>query len=132
MITKESHKIAERIKSAKLYTKEGPKISKGKNLAYKTRNIIPELNSTSGYCIEISDLHCEHRPRNQIKLSTGISSYQCSFFPQEKHCERPVIVFPLLKRRITTLTKLPKIKPKTHANTEKIILILYAKNNPYV
>lgn len=54
-------------------------------------NKMPVNTSTAGYWIEILLLHEEHRPFKKRKLKTGMSSYQTSVFPHEKHFDLPLM-----------------------------------------
>ena len=88
----------------------------------------PVANSTKGYWREILDLQFEHFPFKKRKLTRGIFSYQAIFLPHEKHPDRPdTKLRPVLKRKITTLRKLPTIAPKENKKTitKKSWFIIY-------
>lgn len=59
------------------------------NLRKKRRNKIPVVNSTSGYCHEITLLHFRHLPRKIKKLNIGIKSRADIGSSQVLHFDRP-------------------------------------------
>jgi len=67
-----------------------------------------------GYCQDIFALQAEHFPRKKTKLTMGRSSYHFNFLAQVKHFDRPEMTdWPVFKRNMTTLRKLPTTAPKT-------------------
>ena len=82
----------------------------GNVMKTKTKSA-PAMNSTSGYCQEILDLHFLQAPFCTVKLNIGMSSFQVSVVPQDMHLDLPPMPVPVLKRRDTTFKKLPITVP---------------------
>src|SRR3989344_3358322 len=75
-----------------------------------TKNI-PVAASTSGYWLEIGARQYRHLPRRNSHDRTGIKSNHCNCLLQCGHeLLPPTLLSP--KRRITTLRKLPTMRPK--------------------
>ena len=75
-------------------------------------NKILVVNSTAGYCQDISRLQFRHLPFNKIKLNKGTLSYQAICFLHFGQIERPKIVFFWFSRQTRQLIKLPTQRPK--------------------
>ena len=88
-----------------------------------------------GYCQEIFVWQAEHLPLKKTKLAIGKSSYHFNFLAQVKHFDRPETTdWPVFKRKMTTLRKLPttapKIKIKMETKRLSIDFIISQKNPP--
>jgi len=89
------------------------------------RNNNPVIISIIGYCQEIFALQAEHFPRRKTKLAMGRSSYHLNFLAQVKHFDRPEMTdWPVFKRNMTTLRKLPTTAPKQKRQ--------FQQKNPYL
>src|SRR3989344_33825 len=100
-----------------------------------SRNNNPVVVSTNGYCQEIFVLQAKHFPRRKTKLAMGRSSYHFNFLAQVKHFDRPkTIDWPVFKRKMTTLRKLPTTAPKRKIKMEtkrlSIDFIISQKKSP--
>ena len=99
------------------------------SLGFSVKNtetkVKPVNNSTKKYWGESFDLHPWHRPPCITKLTRGISSKKPKDLPQEKHIDLPFVKErPVLKRTITTLRKLPTMRPRQKNQIKKIHSIL--------
>src|SRR3989338_350616 len=100
-----------------------------------SRNNNPVVVSTNGYCQDIFALQAEHFPRRKTKLAMGRSSCHFNFLAQVKHFDRPeTIDWPVFKRKMMTLRKLPTTAPKIKIKMEikrlAIDFIIPHKNPP--
>jgi len=88
-------------------------------------------NSTTIYCEEMAVLQLRHLPLRKIKLATGNSSYHARVFAQLAQRERPERKDePVFRRKMTTLRKLPTMRPKKRRNMINIVTRFIIKQNP--
>ena len=103
----------------------------GGNMKKMSTKIAPARSSISGYCHDILLLHLLQAPLWKMKLNSGISSFHVSCLPHDMHLERPPTVVPVLKRKATTLRKLPMTVPKMKTKTSVRISILIGNGDHF-
>src|SRR5262249_51075000 len=93
----------------------------GPNSTHARANNAAVTASTIGYRHGMGAAHARHRPRSSANESRGMLSYHVIGAPQPGHAERGAHRLRRSGRRaITTLRKLPSIRPKTTTTASSI------------